>query len=99
MLRSTVQTRRLSILNIGPELRGNDHLFAERKKRFAHQFFIDERTIDFCGIEKGNAKLHCFADQRYHCIPFGRGPSMVTHAHAAESDSPGFAVSNQKRES
>jgi len=53
MLRSTVQTRRLSVLNIGPELRGNDHLFAERKKRFAHQFFVDERTVDFCGALTG----------------------------------------------
>jgi hypothetical protein len=23
-----------------PELRGNDHLLAERKKRFAHKFFV-----------------------------------------------------------
>ena len=55
MLRSTVQTRRLSVLNIGPELRGNDHLLAERKKRFAHKFFVDERSVDFCGI------LGCFS--------------------------------------
>ena len=48
-LRSAVQTRRLSVLKVGPELRGNDHLLAERIKRFAHKFFVDERAVDFCG--------------------------------------------------
>jgi hypothetical protein len=64
-----------------------DHLFAERKKRFAQKFFVNERTVDLCSIEKGNAKLHCFADQRDHCIPVRGGAAMVTHAHAAEPDS------------
>src|ERR1700732_4654889 len=96
MLRSAIQARRLSILNTGPELRGNDHLLAERKKCFAHKFFVDERTVDFCGIEKINAKLHCFADQRYHCAPVRSGAAMVTHAHAAEPNTRNFQVAVPK---
>src|SRR5260370_30359461 len=96
MLRPAVQTRRLSVLNLGPELRGNDMLLAEGKKRFVRQFFVDERTVDFRGIEEGNAKLHCFADQRYHCLAVGGGAAMVTHAHAAKSDSRNFQVAVSK---
>ncbi len=96
MLRPAVQTGWLSVLELGPELRGNDDLLAERKKRFAHQFFVDERAVDFCGIEKRNAELHCFADQRYHCIPVRGGAAMITHAHAAEADSRNFQVAVSK---
>jgi hypothetical protein len=56
MLRPAVQTGWLSVLELGSELRCNDHLRAERRKCFAQKFFIDERAVDFCGIEKGNAK-------------------------------------------
>jgi hypothetical protein len=87
MLWSAVQACWLSVLELGPELRGNDYLRAERRKCFAHKFFVDEWAVDFCGIEKSNTKLHCFADQRYHGMPVGGGPAMITHAHAAESDS------------
>jgi hypothetical protein len=48
-----VQTGWLSVLELGPELRGNDHLVAKRKKCFAHEFFVVERAVDFCGIEYG----------------------------------------------
>jgi hypothetical protein len=67
-----------------------------KKKRFAHKFFVDKRAVDFCGIEKGNANLHCFADQRYHCTPVGSGAAMVTHAHAAKADSRNFQVAVSK---
>src|SRR5258708_15915054 len=96
MLRPAVQTGWLSVLELGPELRGNDALLAERKKRLAHQFFVDERAVDFCGIEKGNTEFHCFADQRYHCIPVRGGAAMITHAHAAEADSRNFQVAVSK---
>jgi trehalose/maltose transport system substrate-binding protein len=35
----------------GTVVDSDNHLLAERKKRFAHKFFVDERTVDFCGIE------------------------------------------------
>ena len=87
MLWSAVQACWLSVLELGPKLRGDDYLRAKRIKCFAHKFFVDEWAIDFSGIEKGNAKVNRFADQRYHGMPVGDGTAMVTHAHAAESDS------------
>jgi hypothetical protein len=88
------QCRMLSfaVLNIGPELGGNDHLLAERKKRFAQKFFVDKRAVDFCGIEKGNANLHCFADQRYH---FGSATTSGQGNRAGSQESLRLAPNNR----
>ena len=44
-------------INFESEFGGDHRLLAERSKRFAHQFFVGERTIDFRGIEKCDAAL------------------------------------------
>ena len=51
VVRLAVQPRRLSVFKAEPELCGNDHILADREKRFAHKFFIGEWPVGFCGIE------------------------------------------------
>jgi hypothetical protein len=43
---------------IEAELGGNHDLSAERSKRFADQFFVGERPINFGGVEKRDAALY-----------------------------------------
>jgi hypothetical protein len=39
--------------------RGSDHhLPAEWFECLTHEFFVGERTVDFCGIEEGDAALN-----------------------------------------
>ena len=38
------------------KLRGDNHVMAERRERFSHQFFVRERTICFGRIEERDAR-------------------------------------------
>jgi hypothetical protein len=53
VLRAAVEARKGS--EVKPELGGNHHLVPERGKSSAHELFVGERTVDFGGVEKGNA--------------------------------------------
>ena len=60
MFRATVQYR-CALCSPGidpgfePKLGGDDHLFTEWREGFAHEFFVRERTVDFSGVEEGDA--------------------------------------------
>ena len=69
-----------AVVGIGlpAELRGDHHLAAEGSERFAHEFFVHERTVHFGGVEERDAAFHGSTDQRDHLLlVFGRavGPS------------------------
>ena len=81
---------------IEPELGGNHHLLAERRERFAHQFLVDERTIDFSRIEQGDAAFDRRPDQRDHRLLVGSRTVAIAHAHAAEAESRNFQITFSK---
>src|SRR5262249_45394473 len=58
VLRPTIQPHptRLSVgLKFEPELGGDNHLLAEGREGFAHEFFVCERAVNFSGIEERDA--------------------------------------------
>jgi hypothetical protein len=92
---------RLSRPSCGPPWRvgreaefGGDHdLAAQRRQRFADQFFIVERAVDFGGIEEGDAAFDRRAHQGDHGLAVGRLAVGVRHAHAAQAEGRDFQVS------
>ena len=44
-------------IDIETEFGGNDDLVADRGKRFANQFLIDERAVSFRRVEQGDAAI------------------------------------------
>ena len=42
-------------VELEPELRRDHHLIADGSERLADEFFVGERSVDFGGIEKGDA--------------------------------------------
>ena len=66
---------------------GRDHdLVAKRRKRFADDFLVGERAIDFGGVEQGDPALDRAADQR-DCVFLRQRRSIAeADAHAAEAD-------------
>jgi len=83
--------------SVGTELEAefgrDDHLLAERRKRFTNQFLVDEWTVNFGGIEKGDAAFDGSSDERDHLLPVsGRRAVAVAHSHAAEPDRRDFQV-------
>ena len=68
------------------ELRCVHHLIAEWSKRFAHQFFVCERTVDFSGVEECHAAFDCRSNQRDPILLIHGGPEAEAQSHAAESD-------------
>ena len=67
------------------ELGGDHHAVAQRRQRFAQQFFIGERAIDFGGVEQGHPAFHRRAQQRDHRRFVGRRAIRPAHPHAAQS--------------
>jgi hypothetical protein len=55
--RLAVQAALLAAVAIEAELRGDDHLPAERRQRLAHEFLVRERAIDLGGVEERDALL------------------------------------------
>jgi hypothetical protein len=59
----------------------------ERGKRFAHEFFVDEWTINLGGIKKRDPAFDCGVKKIGHLLQiFGRAVGKA-HAHAAEAES------------
>src|SRR5207244_193985 len=69
------------------ELRCNDHLIAEWSKRFAHKFFIGERTVYFSSVEECDAAFDCRPNQPNHFLLVCGRTVAKAHSHAAESES------------
>src|SRR4026207_2530124 len=97
MLRPAIQADLLAFgIKFESKLRGNYHLFAERSKRFAHEFFIRERTVPFGSIEERDASFAGCPNQRDHLLLFFRRTVAKTHSHAAQPDGRNFQISLSK---
>src|ERR1700730_13549943 len=68
------------------ELGSDHHFLTERSKRFAHEFFIRERTVHFGSIEERDASFDGCSNQRDHLLLFFRRTVAKTHSHTAEAD-------------
>src|SRR5258705_3521677 len=74
MLGAAVGRRPLAIvarIRLEPELCSDDHIFAERRKSFAHDFFIDKGAVHFGSVEEGYAPLGSRSDE-FNCFRFLR---------------------------
>src|SRR5258708_517838 len=56
----------------------------------AHQFLIDERTVDFGGVEEGNSPLHRLVDEFNYFFFVPRQAVGLAHPHTAEADGRDF---------
>ncbi len=85
-----------SRVDLESELGRDDHLFADRNQRFANEFFIHIRAVNFSGVEKRNAEFDRLADER-NAFLFANGLTEAeTHTHAAEADGGDFQVAFTK---
>ena len=48
----------LSVFDVEAELGGDDHFVPVGSKRFAHQFLVRVRPIDFGGVEESNTAVN-----------------------------------------
>src|SRR5438034_3663703 len=80
-----------------PELRGDHHLSAHRRQRFANELFVGVRTVDFGGIEECDAAFHGRADERDHRLLVRWDTVALAHPHAAEPQRRDFEVAFPKR--
>src|SRR6266568_8375221 len=93
MLWPTIQAHLLpSGTKFVPEFGGDHHLPAQGSKRFAHQFFIGERTVDLGGVEKGHAVFDCQPEKSDHLLPVGKRAFIMAHSHATEPKGRDFQV-------
>ena len=56
------------------EFRGDDHLLAKRSEPFADKFFICKWTVNFSGIEEGDAAFDGGVKKRNHLLFILGGP-------------------------
>jgi hypothetical protein len=72
---------------------GGDHDFAaERRKRLAHEFFVEEWAVDLGGIEEGDAAVNGGVEKIRHLLfVFGRAVGKA-HALAAEAKGGNFQI-------
>ena len=100
VLRPAVQARRtgpiVAAAQIEPELRGDDHLLAERSERFADEFLVGERAVNLGGVEERDAAFHGGPKQCGHLL-FVLGRTVgKTHSHAAQPDGRDFQITVSK---
>ena len=101
MLGPAIQSRRTfhpaRISNeVEPEFGGDDHLLAKRCKSFTDQFFVDERAVNFRGIEEGDAAFDGCVKKRNHLLFVFRRAVGKTHSHTAEPDRRHFQITFSK---
>ncbi len=78
------------------ELRRDHHLPAEGSEGFAHEFLVLERTIDFRGVEEGDAAFNRRANHRDHRLLFPCRAVARAHAHAAQPEGRDFQITFSK---
>src|SRR5437879_12703317 len=67
-----------------PELRGDHHLSAHRRQRFADELFVGVHTVYFGAIVECDAAFHGRADERGHRL-LGRWATVaLAHHHAPD---------------
>src|SRR5216117_1093633 len=79
-----------------PELRGDHHLSAHRRQRFANELFVGVRAVDFGGIEECDTAFNGRADERDHRLLVGRDTVALAHPHAAEPEGRDFQTTRSQ---
>src|SRR6202035_5778565 len=74
-------------INFEAELGGDHDLFTEGSEGFADEFFVCERSVDFGGVEEGDAAFDGGSNQRDAFLLVDGGTETETQSHAAESES------------
>ena len=69
-------------VQIEAELGGDHHFSLERLDPLAHQFFVGEWTIDFSGVEEGDATLNRLVKKSDHLLLVGNWVFIMAHSHA-----------------
>ncbi len=95
MVRLAVEADKLRTairIQLEPELRGDDHLAAERLESLAHQIFVRARAIHLGRVEERDAAFDRRPNERDHLLPvLGRSVGEA-HAHAAEAEGRNFQI-------
>src|SRR5581483_11701108 len=86
VLGAAVQASLLAVLDLEAEFCGDCYLITKRRKRFAGEFFVGERTVDFRGVEECDAALDCRANNRNAVLFVNSGAIAKAQSHTAESD-------------
>src|SRR5216117_1646904 len=93
----TIDTHLLAFgTNFESEFGGDHHSLAHRSQRFADEFFVGERAVNFGRVEKGDATFHRCADKRNHLLLILRRPIAKTHPHTAHPDGRDFQATLSK---
>src|SRR2546430_4843907 len=93
----TIDTHLLAFrTNFESELRSDHHLLTHRSERFAHKFFVRERSVNFSGIEERDAKFNRLAKQRDHLLLIFRRTVPKAHSHTAQPDGRDFQATLSK---
>jgi len=79
-------------IGLEPELGGDHHLSAERRKRFTKEFFVGEGTVDFSRIEEGDASVNRRVKKRDHLLLVANRAVAIGHSHTTEPESRNFQV-------
>ncbi len=72
---------------VEPEFRRDDHLLSHWRERGSDEFFVDEWTIRFGGVEEGHTQIDRGADKGDPRLAFGGWSEVGAEAHAAETES------------
>ncbi len=70
-------------IELEPELGGDHHLVAHRRKSFANELFVREWTIDLSRIEECYAAFHGRAEKSDHLLLVSSRTVRKAHSHAA----------------
>src|SRR5580704_1926366 len=65
-------------------------------ERFAHQFFVHVRAVNFGGVKECDAAFHGGTQNRGHFLLVFRWAIGKAHSHAAEPDGRNFQIAFSK---
>ena len=86
VFRPAVDADRFAFFKLEPELGGDHHLVAHRRKRCANQFLVDPGAVDLRRVEEVDAQFDGRSQQRRHLGDIFRPAVGRTHPHAAETN-------------
>jgi hypothetical protein len=79
-------------IQLEAELGGDHYLGADCRQRFTHQFFVDERPVDFGRVEERDAPIDRHPNQGEHGLSVGRRTVAGGHPQAAEPEGRHFEI-------
>jgi hypothetical protein len=72
-------------IGLEPELGGDDDIFAEGSESFVHDFFIDERALQFGSVEEGDTALDSGANELDRFALLRGGAKAEAQDHTSEA--------------